>query len=152
MNHTATGRPPRMAAWLGYGGLIPFVILAAFTCLDRERSAFWIGNLRAYGAVILSFIGALHWGFSMMLTDVPVAQRNAMLAWSVVPCLIAFVSLVANSIVGDMLLASTFLFHWLVDLRVGALTGLPAWYLPMRLRLSCAAVVCLVTAAFAASW
>jgi hypothetical protein len=152
MNDIASKSPPRIVAWLGYGGLIPFVALAALTCMDHERDLLWLGDLRAYGAVILSFVGALHWGFSMVLTDISTAQRNAMLAWSVVPCLIAFAALVAHSAVGDMLLVSTFLFHCLLDLRIGARAALPAWYRPLRLRLSITAILCVASGALAVGW
>ena len=57
---------PGPVAWLGYGGLLPFGALALLL-LDGARSALWWPALLAYGAVILSFVGALHWGFAMVL-------------------------------------------------------------------------------------
>ena len=32
---------PRSVAWLGYGGLLPFVGLALATLLDRQRNGAW---------------------------------------------------------------------------------------------------------------
>ncbi len=130
--------------WLGYGGLIPFLALAALTVADRGRAAMWHGYLRAYGAVILSFVGALHWGFGMVLGEITATQRDAMLGWSVVPCLLAFAALVANSDLGDVLLAGGFLVHYLQDRRLAAMCALPPWYLALRLRLSAVAVMCVV--------
>lgn len=152
MNETAPVARPQIVAWLGYGGLIPFLAFAVLTLVDRQRGVFWHGNLRAYAAVILSFVGALHWGLSMALVNIPPSQRNAMYAWSVVPCLIAFVSLVAPSVLGDLLLVSGFLVHYWRDVRLAALAGLPAWYLPLRLRLSAVAIVCVAAGTVATGW
>jgi hypothetical protein len=134
---------PRLVAWLGYGGLIPFLALAGLTCADRVRGGFWHGNLSAYGALILSFVGALHWGFAMALGNVTSDQRNAMFAWSVVPCLIAFAALLAKSLPGDLLLIVGFLLQYWQDRRLAAVALLPEWYLPLRRQLTAIAVVCL---------
>ena len=48
--------------WLGFGGLIPFIVLAALTLIGPEGWKDWVsGGLIAYGAVILSFLGGLTW-------------------------------------------------------------------------------------------
>ena len=133
--------------WLGYGGLIPFITLALLSSMDRGRGAFWHGCLVAYGAVILSFVGALHWGFAMVLEGISSRQRNALLAWSVVPSLIAFVALIVHPIVGDILLVIGFLMHVWQDRRLSASANLPAWYVPLRLRLSAVAIVCVAAGA-----
>jgi hypothetical protein len=143
-------RIPRSVAWLGYGGLIPFLALAVLASVDRGRLPMWHGYLRAYGAVILSFVGALHWGFAMVLGNISAHQRNAMLGWSVIPCLLAFAALVANSDLGDVLLACGFAVHYLQDRRLAAVCAMPPWYLALRLRLSAVAVICVVAGAFSA--
>ncbi len=44
----ASGDPvPRAVAWLGYGGLVPFVVLAVATLADRQRAPFWSDALFA---------------------------------------------------------------------------------------------------------
>jgi hypothetical protein len=112
--------------------------------------AFWHASLRAYGAVILSFVGALHWGFAMSHNEITPRQRDAAFAWSVVPALAAFIALVLQSGPGDFLLAVGFAAHYWADLRFAATAALPAWYLPLRLRLSVVAIVCILPGAFAA--
>ena len=57
----------RKVCWLGYGGLIPFLALTPASLLDHQHGAVWSDALYAYGAIILSFIGALHWGLAMGL-------------------------------------------------------------------------------------
>ncbi len=138
---------PRIVAWLGYGGLVPFIALAALSCIDRERGGYWHGNLSAYGALILSFVGALHWGFAMQLGNITAYQRNVLFAWSVVPCLIAFAALAAQNLPGDILLVSGLLLHYRQDRRLAAIAMLPAWYLPLRLQLTAVAVVCIAVSA-----
>jgi hypothetical protein len=142
---------PRIVAWLGYGGLIPFVALALLACVDRERTLLWRASLRAYGAVILSFVGALHWGFAMMHGEMTPRQRDAAFAWSVAPALVAFLALVVNSALGDVLLVVGFAAHYGRDRGFAAAAPLPAWYLPLRLRLSVVAILCLAAGSFAAS-
>lgn len=110
----------RVSSWLGYGGLIAFLALAGLTYADRERAMIWHGDLCTYGALILSFVGALHWGSAMVLRNISQSQGNAMYAWSVTPCLIAWVSLSADSAPGDGVLVSGFLAHHWRDRRVRA--------------------------------
>lgn len=59
---------PRVAWWLGYGGLLPFLALTVLLLLGEgwlpagmmhSHLAF---GLAAYAAVIASFLGAVHWG------------------------------------------------------------------------------------------
>ena len=52
-----------VARMLGYGGLLPFLFLAGAVVLGiRLPLAPAPSLLVGYGAIILSFIGALHWG------------------------------------------------------------------------------------------
>lgn len=140
---------PRTIAWLGYGGLLPFVLLATASLLDHRHAAFWTNLLYAYGAIILSFIGALHWGMAMLLPELGEAQRSAWLVWSVVPALLAWPAVLAPPATAAALLVAGFFAHYLQDRRLVRQARLPAWYLPLRLRLSLVAVTCLIAASFA---
>ena len=42
----------RTARWLGYGGLIPFLVLAPVSLLDSHHGFTWSDALFAYGAVV----------------------------------------------------------------------------------------------------
>lgn len=140
---------PRTVAWLGYGGLLPFVLLAPASLLDHHHGAVWSDALVAYGAIILSFIGALHWGLAMTLPELSERQRSAWFAWSVVPALIAWPAVLFSPIVAAPLLVFGFIAHYLQDRRLARQANLPDWYLPLRLRLSSVAVICLVASVFA---
>ena len=50
-------RLPAGAAWLGYGGLVPFVVPALAPLWDHHHGAVWGDVLFAYAAVILAFVG-----------------------------------------------------------------------------------------------
>ncbi len=142
---------PRTVAWLGYGGLLPFLVLTPASLLDYHHGAVWSDVLYAYGAIILSFIGALHWGLAMSLPGLAERQRSACFAWSVVPALIAWPAALLSPIVAAPLLVSGFIAHYFQDRRLVRLATLPSWYLPLRMRLSTIAVACLVAGIFA-SW
>ena len=70
--------PTLTARAIGYGGLIPFIGLSAMSVLWRDihHSAI-LFSLLAYGATIISFLGAIHWGLAMReehqdrITDCP---------------------------------------------------------------------------------
>lgn len=140
---------PRTVAWLGYGGLLPFLALMPASLLDRHHGAVWSDALYAYGAIILSFIGALHWGLAMSLPELSERQRSAWFVWSVVPALIAWLAVLFSPPLAAPLLVFGFVAHHLQDRRLARQARLPGWYLPLRLRLSSVAVVCLVAGVFA---
>mgnify|MGYP001052316800 FL=1 len=140
---------PRTVAWLGYGGLLPFLALTPASLLDHHHGVVWSDALYAYGAIILSFIGALHWGLAMSLPELTERQRSACFAWSVVPALIAWPAVLFSPPLAAPLLVFGFIAHYLQDRRLARQATLPGWYLPLRLRLTSVAVVCLVAGVFA---
>ena len=135
---------PQRVALLGYGGLLPFIATALGSVLDDSRAAFWLDALHAYGAVILSFVGALHWGFAMLATDLDDAERDARYLWSVIPALLAWPALLLTGALASTLLLVGFLLHYWQDRRLVKHCALPAWYLPLRGRLTAVACLCLM--------
>jgi hypothetical protein len=137
---------PSPARWLGPAGLLPFAALAI---------AAWAGMatapraLAAYGATILAFLGAVHWGLALRA---PAEERRAELArlgLGVVPALIAWVALLLPTTAGLLLLAGGLLATATVE-TVGARSGLvPVDYLRLRWALSSLAAVCLAAGAAA---
>lgn len=98
-------RLPPLAVLLGLGGLIPFLGCGAgAVALGPEWAARSLLALVAYGACILSFLGAVHWGLALgsaalppgglqLLTDQPIAVLRARLVLGVLPALIGWVAL-----------------------------------------------------------
>lgn len=140
-------RVPAYVAWLGYGGLLPFALTAVGTLADPARRELWQQALLAYGAVILSFVGALHWAFAMGANED--RQAQPLYLWSVLPALAGWVALLLplllaqGAVLAAFLLIVAFVAHYLQDKRLARLHPLPGWYLPLRLRLSSVACLCL---------
>ena len=147
---------PPTAAWLGYGGLLPFILLAVGILIDNPRAVLFSAALIAYGAVILSFVGARHWGFAMALgeftTESGQRRRSESFLWSVVPALLAWPALLVPTAPASALLIAGFIAHYGQDRRLAAFANLPAWYLPLRLRLTVFACLCLAIGALAPVW
>ena len=141
-------QPPRIAQWLGYGGLLPFVGLAgAALWLGPLESARIVASLVAYGASILSFIGAIHWGLAMREKTRPNDSADiGLLLWGVIPSLLALVALLAGTALGLWLVVLGLWACFVVDRRVYTRLGLRSW-LPMRLVLTTVATLaCALTA------
>jgi hypothetical protein len=139
--------PPTHVAWLGYGGLLPFIGLAVLMFADAGREALWSRALVGYGAVILSFVGALHWGVAMSAASLAPGLRRHAFLWSVVPSLLAWVATVLPEGIGSAVLVLGFAAHLTQDHRLAGPAALPAWYLPLRRRLTAVAIVCLLPCA-----
>ncbi len=65
-------QPFTIAVLISLAGAVPFLVLAAIVLLDPLGSPTAIEALVSYGAVVLSFLGAVHWGFALRDTAHPV--------------------------------------------------------------------------------
>lgn len=142
---------PVLVAWLGYGGLVPFVGLAGLGLIAPDDALRWQGALLAYAAVILSFVGALHWAFAMVLPQMSAGQRRTRYLWSVMPALLAWACMLLPTTMAIPLLIAGFAAQYGQDRIVVRHGGLPAWYLPLRLQLSVVASSSLAVAFLTAS-
>ena len=87
---------PNLAPWgfaLGVAGLFPSSPWAVSPCSNRPIRVAVHMPLVAYGAVILAFVGALHWGIGMTLPAAGAGQRKLALAWSGAPALVAWLAI-----------------------------------------------------------
>lgn len=137
--------PPSKAAWLlGVSGLVPFIGLSAIALLiDSSQQAHVLFALLAYGATILSFLGAIHWGLALRDGQNPSAR---LLIWGVVPSLLAWAALLAGGASGLWLIAVGLWVCFAVDQRVYPHFGLSRW-LGLRLALTILASLACVVAA-----
>jgi hypothetical protein len=149
MSTSASDRLPPSAAWLGYGGLLPFLLLAPAAFLDHHHGPVWSDILYAYAAIILSFVGALHWGFAITLPALDAARRRGLYLWSVVPALLAWPVAFLEPHQASPLLIAGFLLHYRQDRRLARAVSLPDWYMPLRLHLTLVACLCLLLVALA---
>jgi len=154
---TTRGEPlPPAVAWLGYAGVLPFIGAALAPWVDPTHASLWEYALLAYGAVIVSFVGALHWGVAMTAAragDGLDRRWTALYAWSVVPSLLAWAALLTHAVLARgtawavALLVLAFLAHYVRDRRLAPVVKLPSWYLPLRLQLTTVACLCLLSLA-----
>lgn len=88
-------QPPKLALLLGYAGLVPFVsgALGIWVVPEGWRPLV-LAALLDYAAVILAFMGAIHWGLAMRAQEAGEAAQ-LQLGLSVVPPLLGWQSAVA---------------------------------------------------------
>ncbi|WP_439865336.1 DUF3429 domain-containing protein [Pseudomonas antarctica] len=147
MNAFPSTSVPKHVGLLGYGGLLPFIFLALLIPFSLDYRQFFEAALVNYGAVILSFVGALHWGFAMTVQGMSARQGSDVFIWSVIPALIGWIATLLPMPLGCVLLVFGFVAHLRQDRQLSRVMSLPAWYMPMRLRLTLVASVCLLLAA-----
>ena len=99
--------------------------------------------LSAYAAVIVSFLGGIHWGLGMRAS----APAPSLFTWGVVPSLIAWVAVVMPPYAGLVVQGVALIACYTVDRRVYPQHGAAAW-LTLRFRLTgVASLSCFVGAA-----
>jgi hypothetical protein len=136
--------PPTFARRLGYAGLAPFAGLAlAVWFVDPAQRLSFAWALTAYGATIVSFVGALHWGLVMRE---PVQKHRGSLGWGVLPSLFGWVALLLPGYFGLWALATALWICFAVDRKTYPSLGVGGW-LPMRLHLTVVASSACVLAA-----
>lgn len=148
---------------LGHAGLIPFVGLAAMVWLvDAELQPWAAIAMAAYAALIVSYLGGIHWGLAWKLGGAngaaPQSQAQAHphphapqqvrvhLLWGVAPSLLAWPGVLMPPYAGLVWLALALVLCYLVDRRLYRSAGVGEW-LTLRFRLTAVATLsCLVAA------
>ncbi len=135
---TTSGRITPWVRWLGLGGLVPQVALAAFAAGGGSAGAIARNLALFYAALILSFVGGAWWGLISRST-IPVRRTIWLVA--IAPSLIAFATIAAGMfarspgpalfVVGTTLVA-TIAF----DYRLSANGLCPRGWLRLRIPLS----------------
>jgi Protein of unknown function (DUF3429) len=147
---TGADRTPATAAILGAAGMLPFIALTVAPVAGVEpfgRPPLVVLGL--YGAVILSFMGAVHWGLALRAKpgDDPTVGYVA----SVLPGLMGWFALAFLPLaIALRVMALGFVLILLFDLRVVRLGGAPAWYGRLRVPLTAIVVSCMLGASILA--
>jgi Protein of unknown function (DUF3429) len=124
-----------VALRLGYAGLVPFVAGAALTWAVRPDAHPYVTTaLSAYAALIVSFLGGIHWGLAFRHPSPPAS----LFVWGVVPSLVAWIAVTMPPYAGLVVHGATLVACYLVDRRVYPAQGASAW-LVLRFRLSAVA-------------
>jgi hypothetical protein len=137
----------RAALWSGYAGVAPFLACLAVLLWAPQPQwrAFAQQAAIAYGAVILSFVGALHWALALA-GRLPGDARTIIA--SVLPSVAAAVAALLDGQRGLALLTVGFGAFWIYEHRQWA-HRLPADYLSLRRRLTLAVCATLALTLFA---
>lgn len=137
---------PLPALVLGLGGLIPFMAGSAAFWALYESEAFWAWKAFEaqlfYGAAILSFLGAVHWGAALK----DAAEDPALwlrLSWGVVPSLLAWLASLMNPAPAVLTLIVGVAAAYFMDLRARDQGWFPNWYLDLRKVLTLGVLLCL---------
>ena len=136
----------QLAKLLGYAGLTPFLVFSFASWATMPLGEIAHDLLIGYAAVILSFMGAIHWGVAMS-KDSPI--DTAELGLSVLPALLAWLALLIPALFAYALLIVSFAMLYLADRYVDTVGLLPAWYLPMRFVLTLVVILCMLIAVLA---
>ena len=131
---------------LGIAGLIPFMGTTAVAVFGEPGiSEIATFALLAYGAIILSFLGGILWGSVLARGHAGTPINNIRLLVSVAPSLIGWAALQAGPGTGIPVLAVAFLLVLVIDLANTRDGILPPWYPRLRMPLTSAVVVLLMT-------
>ncbi|MEM7027758.1 MAG: DUF3429 domain-containing protein [Pseudomonadota bacterium] len=126
--------------YLGYGGLAPFLLaLAGIIFSDVKLQDFYVHAFTAYSAVILSFIGAVHWGFILKNETVP--NKQTLLSISVIPALIGWLALLFSPVASLFIFALAFPAVFLYERFSSVSILLPEWYMLLRIQLTLAVTI-----------
>ena len=133
-----------VAKQLGTLALLPFVAGAALIWFVRSDAHPHVGAaLSAYAAVVIAFLGGVHWGFGFIE---PVPEPRLFL-WGVVPALVAWVAVLMPPYAGLVIDGVMLAICYLVDRKVYPAHGAGRW-LVLRFRLSVgASLSCFIGAA-----
>ena len=126
------------ARLLGHLGLLPFVLGALLVwVVNAEAHPYATLALASYAAVIVSFLGGIHWGLALRLSAAPAS----LFIWGVVPSLVAWLAVMMPASAGLVVQGVMLVLCYLVDRRVYPQQGLAHW-LTLRFRLSMVASLC----------
>ena len=157
MNMIAPHRSERIPASvrrLGSAGLIPFVIGAILAWAVPTLIGMPVGRLvLVYGAVILSFVGGMHWGLASakLAYDPDDSDAPALFAPSVMPSLVGCGAVFMPDPLGLLTLAVAFALVLIADRWAGSRSLAPLWWMKLRLRLSLVVIASLLVTAAAAA-
>jgi hypothetical protein len=148
-------RLPFLAVVLGVLGLIPFLGCTIGIILFPSDVPVpnMVMAIIAYGAVVLSFLGGVHWGLALepapsVIVPGQAATDNKRLALGVLPSLIGWaallVPLVSSPLIAIVLLILGFALTILVEAQAQRRGAIPEGYMALRWVLSAVVLLCLV--------
>jgi hypothetical protein len=155
---------PTVPKVLGLSGLLPFyglcppllgsvIDVLAGTSMTQPFSDMLLHNVYpysgllqvGYGASIVSFLGAVHWGAAMQSrsghTTKLMFERYV---WSVVPALVVFPAGATGVQTGSAVVAAALLATFAIDAKFNWKGALPLWYMALRVPLAVGSIVAML--------
>ncbi len=143
-----TSRMPPFVYLLGVAGLIPFVACGIAALSPGSSQGAGLIALIGYAAVVLGFLGGVHWGLVLAPAASPLLQR-ARLVLGVAPALIGWLALVlavmASPEFGLAVVIVGYIATVVVESRWARLEVLPGGYMALRWGVSVVVIITLVT-------
>ena len=137
--------PPSVALVWGWMGVVPLAACAiAALALTPETAALASRVAIAYGAIILTFIGGVHWGLAMKDID----ASTQLYTVGIVPSIVALCAVLAPPVAGIPVLIAGFIALLGYDLWVVRRAFAPRWYARLRVPLTLSVVTCLAVVGF----
>jgi hypothetical protein len=142
-------RLPPFAVILSVASLIPFFVCGLWAVRPEPSGGGQVGALPliTYGAVALSFVGGVHWGFVLEGEAAPAERRR--LGLGVLPALIgwgaALLGIGTQPALGIAVLIAGYIATAVVEGRGHALELVPRGYMVLRWALTVAVVAVLTT-------
>ena len=119
-------------------GLAPFVLGAALVWVVNAEAHFYATlALAAYAALVIAFLGGIHWGLAMRQSAPPAS----LWLWGVAPTLFAWAAVMMPPRSGLIIDGVLLIAGYLVDRKVYPVQGIGRW-LTLRFRLSTLAALC----------
>ena len=149
MSHKAV--IPRSALVLGWSGVFPFALLAVVIAaaanvtdtIDPKPALIF------YAAIILSFMGGVHWGLAISAAPIDGAATSPQatrLGLSTIPALVGWLATLVPFGMAVALLIGAFIALFAYDNWAATQGWTPAWYPRLRLQLTAAVVAALALA------
>ena len=119
------------AQLLGYAGVLPVAGLLVLAWGDAAWQQLALNLASVYGALILSFLGGIHWGFA---TSGFTSAKHFFV--SVIPSLWAWVALASPDLYTVIGIILGLVLFFAYEKNSAVARRLPAWYLRLRARLT----------------
>ena len=149
-SYVGTMQIPRSALTLGLAGVLPF-LWSTLTLLNPEFGQLAAGKIGgrfvgphaqlAYGAVILSFMSGVLWGFATKAGD----RQGLCYALSTLPALWAFFMVGGGVVAATSALIIGFVALLGLDWQFSQWKLTPPWWMKLRLLLTSLVVLCLAS-------
>ena len=132
-------------------GLLPFAFGLIDLLINKDNLFFLINIPKYYGAIILTFLGAVYWG--IVLKDsvqnyLSEKFKAYIVCWSIFPSILAIFNLILRDNLSIIVLATCFIFVQIVDEFIIKYLKLPIWYLRLRRILTILVVIILIFSYF----